>query len=137
MFIPMNATKINQFDRTNLRALQADIDAALAAMAEKHGIQIKAGGASFGATAATFKVELAVIGDGGVAKTRHATEFELFASSYGLAPTDLGREFTYKGNGYKITGLSTKSRRFPVEASRTDGRTFKFPAELVKLALSK
>lgn len=57
---------MKHFDRTNLKILRAQIDAALASVAKNHGIKINAGNATFSGATATFKLEFAAAdSDGG------------------------------------------------------------------------
>jgi len=63
-------TKITEFDKPVLRALRADINAALAAVGAKHGISVTAGNASFRDDSATFKLECALLNSDGVAESK-------------------------------------------------------------------
>lgn len=120
----------DQIDRPLLRALNADMEEALKAVAEKHGVSIDVGNASFTSQNATFKVQVAVIGKGGVADTREAQDFRIFASSYGLSADDLGQTFPYGGKEYTIVGLSRKSSKYPIVCKR-DNREARLPVESV------
>ena len=58
------------------------------------------------------------------------------AESYGLAPSDLGREFTARGETFRITGLNPNRPRYPVDAERLpDRRGFKLAADMVAMHL--
>ena len=105
---------IKQFDKPTLRALRADLDAALAAVAAKHGIAVRVGNASFMPNTATFKLELATKGDDGAVVTKEAQAFRQLAGSYGLAPTDLGREVTLSGDRFRIIGLRAAAIKRPI-----------------------
>ena len=85
---------------------------------------------------ATFKIEATPVVNG-EAKDRETLNFERYAQSYGLLPTDLGREFlAFDGNRYKITGLNTRARKNPIVAkSVKSGKTYVFPAHSVSRAL--
>lgn len=63
-------TKITKFDKPVLKALRADIDAALAAVGARHGIALKAGNASFTGDNATFKLECSLLNSAGVAESK-------------------------------------------------------------------
>jgi hypothetical protein len=128
--------KITSFDRTNLRALAADIDAALKTVADKYGISLKERGCSFMANNATFKIEGAVIGSDGNTMTAERQDFIRYAEMYDLKTTDLGRLFTFNGEGYTITGLKSRSNKAPILAkSEKNGKSYKFPVALVKAGL--
>jgi len=128
--------KIDSFDRTNLRLISADLEAALAPVAAKYGITFSYRGARFLADNATFKIEAATIGSGGVVNTRERDNFKLYASMYGLKDTDLDREISYAGKKYIIIGLNTRRQKYPIVAKRVeDGKTILLTCEGVKSAL--
>ena len=59
-------------------------------------------------------------------------------SLYGLATGDLGKTFSQDGYTFKIVGLNTRRRRYPVVVERQpDGKRFKFGAEAIVRALGK
>ena len=60
-----------------------------------------------------------------------ARAFKANAYRYGLQPTDLGREFTHAGDTFTITGAKPKAGKFPILATRRDGKVYKFPADLI------
>jgi hypothetical protein len=127
---------IKAFDRTNLRLISADIEAVLKPIAIKYGITFTYKGARFLADNATFKIEGATVGAGGVANTRERDNFKLYASMYGLKETDLDKEITYGGTRYIIKGLNTRRQKYPVVATRiADGKTILLTIEGVKSAL--
>ena len=62
--------------------------------------------------------------------------FEVMAESYGLAPSDLGREFTVRGEPFRVTGLHPNRPKYPIDVERLPDRCgFKFPADLVAVHL--
>ena len=126
---------ITEFDRTNLRAISADIEAALAPVAAKFGITFTYKGVRFTSDNATFKIEGATIGSGGVANTRERDNFKLYASMYGLKDTDLDKQITYAGKRFTIIGLNTRRQKYPIVARREDGKTLLLTVEGVKSAL--
>lgn len=134
----MTNTKITKFDRTNLRDLRQDIDAALKAVADKHGISIRAGNARFMPQSASMKLELGTIGEGGQVIDTSAEEFKVYAPLYGLSADDLGKKFkSFDGCIYTITGCRPKSRRFPIIAARADGRAFNPKRKMIATSISR
>lgn len=122
--------KINQFDRTNLRAINEDIQSALKSVAEKYGINFRYKGTSFSANNATFKIEGSVISETGIVETKERRDFKLFGYNYGLWPELLDSEINYAGEQYIVVGLNTRSPKFCVVGKRvSDGKTFKLTAE--------
>ncbi len=63
-------SKITEFNKPTLKALRADIDAALTAVGAKHGISLTAGNARFTGDNATFKLECALLNSDGVAESK-------------------------------------------------------------------
>jgi hypothetical protein len=130
--------KTEKFDKQNLSALRQEINAALKSVAEKYGINVNCGNARFMASTATFKLELATIGENGAATSPHAESFKAIGKLYGFESSDLGRSFLSNGSEFVITGLNTKCARFPVCASRVpDGRGFKFPTDAILAKLGR
>jgi hypothetical protein len=125
-------SKITAFDRKNLQALRTDIDAALKAVGDKHGISLKLGRGTFSAETATFKLELGTVSDTGVVVTKEAQDFKTYALMFGLKPEHLGQSFKdFDGHSYKVVGLKVRSPKFPVLVERADGARFKFPEKRV------
>lgn len=84
---------------------------------------------SFLASNATVKIEVSEVTADGVVQSKEITDFARYATRFGLKPTDLGKEFNYQGDNYKIVGMVPRSRRAPVLAQRTkDVKQFLFPA---------
>ena len=132
----MKTTKINQFDRTNLRMIREMIDQELADLGERLGVSIKAGSASFTSNNATYKLQIATISEEGEICTKEAEDFKLYCFRWGLAPDDLGREFNFRGNTYTITGAKPRSYQYPILATRGyDGKSFKFAVDQIKSML--
>ena len=132
----MTDSKITALDRAAMNALRKEIDFALEAVGRKFGLSMHAGSGRYTPKNATFKLEIAVFGEDGEAVDAGAETFRAFASAYGLAPEDLGREFSVGGGVYRITGLNARRPKFPINGVRVpDGRPFKFPVETVKRAL--
>ncbi|MDX8481530.1 hypothetical protein RFN28_24150 [Mesorhizobium sp. VK24D] len=62
--------------------------------------------------------------------------FVYLAEQYGLAASDLGREFTTGSERFRITGIDPKRPKYPISAERIpDRRGFKFTAENVAMLL--
>jgi hypothetical protein len=123
---------IRSFDRPTVRTLREEIESALRPLCEKHGLSLEVGRANFDYQSLTFKVQLAVAGEEGVAMTREAQDFKLLAPQLGLSPDDLGREITAGGNQYKILGYRRLARKTPIIVERQpDGKQFVMTVEQV------
>lgn len=134
----MTTGKIQSLDRPTMTLLRKEIDFAMEGVGRKFGLSIHAGSGRYTPQNATFKLEIATFGADGAAVTADAEAFRALASTYGLDPEDLGREFTVTGTAYRIAGLNTRRPKSPLNCVRVaDGRSFKFPVETVKRAIRK
>lgn len=119
--------KITTLDKVALTALRPLIDAHLAELGAKIGIDLKLGSGTFGDGAeASFKLILKVDDPEVKAKaaaaewSRHCRYIGLNyndVENSGLRPEDLGTEFSYAGGVYRTTGIATKgkgSQKFPI-----------------------
>jgi len=120
---------------TLLNSIRADVEEALDAIAEKHGVTITTGRATYTAQNATMKLEIAAIARDGTVQTKEAVDFAAYAFRYGLSPDDLGKEFRYAGETFEIIGLKTRATKMPILGqSRQTGKIYKFPVNAVKAA---
>jgi hypothetical protein len=124
-------SKINQFDRQSLRALRADLDSAMAAIATKYGIQLNAGNISFTSDTATIKVAAGIIKNG-TAVTAEAKAFDQYKRMVGLGHLSVGDSITLQGKAYTITGYKPRSSKAPVCVEHR-GRGFKVSVDMVKM----
>jgi hypothetical protein len=114
-----------------LKAVSADVDAALAEIARKHGFaKMKMGNITFSPTGFTSKL---------IAETadREEGEFKRYASLLGLKADDFGRRFKVSGAEYEICGVRPRKAK-PILARRLDNqKTYVFPSEYVATLLSR
>lgn len=121
-------------DRAKAEEL-ADVIKAHLAKLSIPGVTIKLGHYNYSKENIVAKVEIAEVVDG-VAQTREAESFKWYCSRWGMQPTDLGREFTYKRKRYKIIGATPRSRRCPILAENIrTGTSMRFSSVLVKKTL--
>lgn len=96
--------------RDLLRALRADIDAALASVGAKHGVPLSTGNASFTTDSATIKLMVATTPEGGACglKASHlkaAADMVKFHKLYGAEPAWMGRQFAQRSSTFTVVGL--------------------------------
>ena len=120
---------IKQLDTQTLKIVRAKMDEALAVL-EEIGIHGETAHISYQDQNATVKVEISVIGDGGEVVTKTAADYDRYREMRGLP--ERGTQFTSRGTLYTITGFKPRSRKYPVIATRADGKGFKFPIDAVK-----
>lgn len=123
-------------NRTNLQTLRDEIDTALATVAQKHGLRLTCGRCTFNPQNATFRLEVATVGDGGTAMDPARIAYLRDCAIFGLKPEWLDREFTYNGDRFRLSGLHPGRSKFPLVAIRVDnGKTYKFGLEGVRALL--
>jgi len=129
---------MEQFTKANLKALSAEINAALAVVGEKNKVALTTGNFSFSGKTFTLKIEGAAISESGEVFSQEAANFKQFASSWGLKPEHLGAEFSdSKGNRYKISGANINASQYPILAINIETKKeYKFPASAVQRALN-
>ena len=129
---------MTEIDRPFLDKARSHIDTSFASVGKELGVNIKTGICRYSSSSFTFKLEGCLIGDDGNAVTKEAESFTMLASSYGLKPEDLHKEFKNGGDTYQIVGLKYRARKFPIQAKRlSDGVVYKFPADTVRFALMR
>lgn len=106
-------TELNNKD--TLKALRDDMNEALAAVAEKYGVKINVGSASYDAMGLSCSYKLEVE----ATQTEDGTEaarakFECYAALFGLAAEDYHNTFDYFGIEYRIVDLNLKARKKPL-----------------------
>ncbi len=121
---------MQNFTKSNLNTLRRDIDAALEAVAEKHGISVNLGNARFDSTSVAWKLNLATIGGDGVAKTPERTALER------LYPQLVDKEVTVNGKGGRkltgtVIGYKTRGRKYPFIVKTAAGN-YKLPEYAIR-----
>ena len=129
--------QIKQMDRTTVKLLSDAINAALQPLAVQYGVNIKRGSASFTDQNFTLKVEVAVIGAGGVAVSKEVTDFKRYAEFQGMKADDFGKTVSISGKLYTIAGYLVRSTRNPILVKDVKGKSWRMPLHLVTEALDK
>lgn len=133
----MTGDNMTTITKPLLTTLRTEIDAALAELAAKHGVQIECGNASFTSTNATFKLAINTIGDGGEVVTKEAKDFGRYAGLVNNLKAEwLGESFTVRGETFKIIGYKPRSKKYPVLAENAKG-VYKFSTETVVRAMGQ
>jgi len=66
--------------------------------------------------------------------TREKKNWNKNCNLYGFKKEDFGKNFTHFGETYKVIGLNTKAKKFPIYGERIkDGKKFKFKAGSINL----
>ena len=115
---------------TLLQTLREDLNEAIKAVGEKHGVALKVGSASYSGNNATFKMDVAGI-VGGTVVTKQVQDFLSYVGIHGFAKDDLGKTFTYGGCSYAVAGYAPRKRLSLLATRTTDGKTFCFPCDAI------
>ena len=129
--------KIKKIDKETCKTLREELEKVLEPFGKKFGINASTGSGRFSENNFTLKVEMAVVDSNGNVKNKEAESFKLNAFMYGLKPEHLNQTFkSWTGESFEIIGLATRSSKYPILAKNLEtGKTFKFPAEQVKMMI--
>ncbi|GBG14859.1 uncharacterized protein NMK_2460 [Novimethylophilus kurashikiensis] len=114
-----------------LKILREEVNEALKGVAEKHGIQISAGHASY--TETTFTLKLEGLVEGGL--SREAQIYEASHGLYGLPP--LNTELTLGKDVFVIKGMKARGTKCILLEKKADGKEFVGTIDQVLKALPK
>lgn len=118
------------FDRSNLKTIRNDIDAALAAVEKKHGIKFNLGNIRYSANDFRTKLEcVSVTSANGAPVDADKVKFEQNAFLFGVKKDAFGKSFTSHGRRFTITGINPRAKRYPVTAVGPQGGGYKFPVD--------
>ena len=124
--------KVTSFDRQNIRQINSEIESAIKSIAEKYGLEVKLGSTRFTNSNFTTKLQVATVGEGGITMSKEATDFNRYKTILGIN-MELGQEFQRSGKTFTIVGLKPRSKKYPILAKCSDGKTYKLPVDLVNM----
>jgi hypothetical protein len=132
-------TKSKALDRDTVRAIMAEIEAAVQKVAQKHGLTVKASGASFKSSEMTPKLKLFAVNADGVSSevTSAARDFEVWGSIKGLQPAWLNKTFVAGRSEYKVVGFDKKRPKNCIILERlSDGAKASCTAQYLKSVMT-
>ena len=133
-------TKIQKVDRKAIRFLQEFVQENLQERANEEGLGVTftlgSGRYSNGATG-RITIEVSVNAPDGSEQTKEMLDYKEYAGLFQLDPGYLGKAFVFKGRSYTVAGLRPGATKFPVLATRDDGKRLAFPAETVARLFGK
>lgn len=124
--------KVTSFNRQNIRQINSELEAALKQVAEKYGLEVKLGNTRFTGDNFSTKVQVATVAEGGITMSKEATDFNRYKTILGIN-IELGQEFQRSGKTFTIMGLKPRSKKYPILAKCSDGKTYKLPVDLVNM----
>jgi hypothetical protein len=125
---------------TTLNMIRREMDEALAKIGARHGVSFNLGSMRYDGDGSRFTVKTECLrrSEDGTVETKEAKDFTRLAHLYGLKPEHLGVTVTMGGEHYRISGLSTRSRKYPILAMRLkDGKTYKFTEPSIVSAVQR
>lgn len=122
------------FTKQQFKDFRSDVEKALEEVSKKYNVNIKAGNITYSNISFNLKLEVTKKEVNG--KSFEQAEFEKYAILYGFKPSDYNKQFAYGGKKYVFIGFKPKSHKYPILAKCTNGKTYKFPIEIVKMMIA-
>lgn len=119
------------FDKTTLKDLREDISTALAEVERKHGIKLELKRITYDLD--SFRGTLAGFIPGVNGDSVYESEWMKYHYKYGFNREDLGFKFRTPTGVFKVIGLKTANRKYPVICRRLDNeKIYKFAPSVVE-----
>ena len=117
-------------NRDKVKLLQSKIERALRQIEAEEGVKIKFSTCRFDNTHYTSRMEVVSVNASG-------DRFLTLSRGLGFSENVIGKAFIDgKGNRYTITDIKTRSPKYPIVASCSDGKSYKFSTSDIKRRLS-
>ena len=107
------------------RQIGEETQAALAAVAAKHGLVVTVAGGKFDPNLGTFSPKIEYAAPGSAQK-----EWDRYCKLIGLEPEDFGTTVVLSGKAFTLTGITLRRRAYPVDAE-CGGKSFKLSTDHV------
>lgn len=115
------------FTKTNLKNIRADIHAALATVEATYNCKFDLGRITFTDNNFRGKLECNSTSDRSGNTINPAEQnFDQNRWKIGIAKEAFGKSFRVNGTKYTITGINTRAKKYPVQATNPQGATYKF-----------
>ena len=104
---------IAKFDADNLKQLRADMNEAVRAVAEKHGIVIDVGNIKYTHETCDIKISAHVKSEQFASDVdpKWVRNFNVYAMSYGFKPSDIGAKFILNDKLIEIVGMRQRAEK--------------------------
>lgn len=113
-------------DRNRCRQIEDSALKAMKGIEKELGIKITFKGGQIGSSFCVLKYEFAEVKADGSVETREATNYKLYAKSYGLPEDGMGKTFMFRGRQYKVAGMKPGCKYNIIGVRQPDGKTFCF-----------
>jgi hypothetical protein len=102
-------------DKATLLRVREQLNPILEAASKDIGLKMTLGNCTFRSTSATFKLEVAEVGETGEAMTKEAQDFVSYCATLGLKKEHLFKEFKHPlGGTLKIIGYKPRAKKYPI-----------------------
>ena len=116
----------------NFNLFRADVEKALAAVAEKYGCDVKAGKIKYDSTSINLSLDFLAHGENG--ESGEQVEFAKLCLKYGFLPSDYRRPVVIDGQTLYLIGFNPKARKYHCIISDLHGRQFGCTPEHIKFS---
>jgi hypothetical protein len=120
--------KKTETPREKCRRIHAEVEEMISVIAEREGLTLLPKSGTYTRDGSvTVKFEFKSSGD----EEKEKESQRLDGRALGLPDGSIGKSFKSRGRTYTITEINLRRRKYPVGATRDDGKTFKFTSDVV------
>ena len=116
---------------TNFEEFRADINAALAAVAEKYGCDVRAGKIKYDDYSINIPIDFNAKGENG--ESGEQVQFNQACEYYGFKPEHYKKPFVMDEKIFYLTGFNPKARKYHCIIADANGATYGATIDSVKL----
>jgi hypothetical protein len=128
--------EIKSFDKRNVEKVQREVMAAVEAVMHKYGVKPNYKGGRYSPVRFSLNIDLDLLAESPSGEEMPAS-FPRDAMRVGLPAHCYGKVCVVNGRRYKITGIKTRNRKYPVLATLlVDGKQYKLPVSSVRAGLT-
>jgi hypothetical protein len=125
---------IKSFNKPICHTLGLEIEAAVAAIAAKHGLKARYGGGAFDDAKFTCRLHLELSADNPNIEAVEQAQFNKWCDLYDLTPTDYGAKIKSSRFGeLTLVGFEPSRPKFPIKVRKPDGSLSVFTKDLVRM----
>lgn len=131
---------MKKFDKSNVEAVRREVMDAVKMVLAKRGIDPAYMGGRYSDEKFSLKIDLNIMAESSMGEAMPAS-FPKDAARVGIPINCFGREFDLRGIRYRVCGIKTRNRKYPVIATALSGPKrgydYKLDAGSVSRALSR
>jgi hypothetical protein len=116
----------------NFNNFRNEVEAALAAVAEKYGCEVTAGNIKYDNTSIDISLAFKAKGENG--ESAEEMDFRKLCGNYGFTPDDYNSVIITNGKGYRFVGFNTRARKNTCIIKDANGKTYTCAAEVIRMA---